>query len=165
MVFFLKTSGSKVIALSLTSVGTAILSLRPFYVHCFVYSPLHVCLRVTHTLSYGDKGHLDDCACVRKPSLVTGYNMCTRVRAQTLQHERQGKTLDYGPINYLTSNFCIICAGCCIMLCNCAEGLHFSAFHYSVLPTYKYYGLSMFFLTREITYFIVFHTNSTPAAE
>ena len=56
--------------------------------------------------------------------------MCTRVRAQTLQHERQGKTLDYDPIEYLTSNTCIICAGCCSMLCNCAEGLHFSAFHY-----------------------------------
>ena len=29
---------------------------------------------------------------------VRGHSMCTRVRAQTLQHERQGKTLDYSPI-------------------------------------------------------------------
>ena len=95
---------------------------------CFVYSPLHVHLRVTHALSYGNKGHLYDCACVRRgPSL---YSRCTRVRAQTLQHERQGKTLDYSPIEYYTSNACIICAGCCSMLCNCAEGLHFSAFHW-----------------------------------
>ena len=27
-------------------------------------------------------------------------------------------------------NVCIICAGCCSMQCNCAEGLHFSAFHF-----------------------------------
>ena len=40
---------------------------------CFVYSPLHVRLRVTHVLSYGDKGHVYDCACVRRgPSLGTG---------------------------------------------------------------------------------------------
>ena len=40
---------------------------------CFVYSPLHVRLRVTHALSYGDKGHVYDCACVRRgPSLGTG---------------------------------------------------------------------------------------------
>ena len=37
-----------------------------FYVQCFVYSPLHVHLRVTHALSYGDKGHLHDCTCVRR---------------------------------------------------------------------------------------------------
>ena len=26
---------------------------------------------------------------------------------------------------------CIICVGCCSMQCNCAEGLHSSAFHYN----------------------------------
>ena len=31
----------------------------------------------------------------------------------------------------VTSNACIICA-CCSMLCNCAKGLHFSAFIYVV---------------------------------
>ena len=40
---------------------------------CFVYSPLHVRLRVTHALPYGEKGHVYDCACVRRgPSLGTG---------------------------------------------------------------------------------------------
>ena len=47
-------------------------------------------------LSYGDKGHLHDFACVRR---VRGYSMCTRVSAQTLHH-RQGKTLDYSPTEY-----------------------------------------------------------------
>ena len=71
--FFLKTSGLKVRALLLTSVRTAILSSRAIYVQCFVYSPLHVRLRVTHALSYGDKGHLYDCACLRRgPGLGTG---------------------------------------------------------------------------------------------
>ena len=38
---------------------------------CFIHSPLHFRLRVTHALSYGDKGHLNDCACMRRgPSLV-----------------------------------------------------------------------------------------------
>jgi len=46
-------SGSKVRALLLTSVRTAILSWRATYVQCFVYSPLHVRLCVTHALSYG----------------------------------------------------------------------------------------------------------------
>ena len=64
--FFLNTSGSKVRALLLTSAATAILSRRAIYVQCFVYSLLHVHLRVTHMLSYGDKGHLYDCACVRR---------------------------------------------------------------------------------------------------
>jgi len=42
-------------------------------VQYFVYSPLHVRLRVTHALSYGDKGHLHDFACVRSgPRLGTG---------------------------------------------------------------------------------------------
>ena len=63
--FFLKMSGSKVRVLLLTSAGTAILSSCAIYVQCFLYSPLHVLLCVTHTLSYGDKGHLYDCACVR----------------------------------------------------------------------------------------------------
>ena len=66
-------SGSKVRALLLTSVRTAILSSHAIYVECFVYSPLHVRLRVTHALSHGDKGHVYDCACVRRgPSLGTG---------------------------------------------------------------------------------------------
>ena len=52
--------------------------------------------------------------------------MCKRVCAQTLHHERQGRTLD----QILTSNARIICVGCCSMLCNCTEGLHFCAFHY-----------------------------------
>ena len=95
MAFFLKTSGLVVRALLLTSVGTDILSSRAIYMQCFVYSPLHIHLRVMPALSYGDKGHLYDCACMRR-----GYGMCTRVRAQTLQHERQGKTLDYRPIEY-----------------------------------------------------------------
>ena len=34
----------------------------------------------------------------------TGYNMCTHVRAQALQHEGQGKTLNYSLIEYLTGN-------------------------------------------------------------
>ena len=73
MAFFLKTSGSKVRALLLTSVRTAILSSSAIYVQCFVYSPLHVHLRVTHALSHRDKGHLYDCTCVRRgPSLSTG---------------------------------------------------------------------------------------------
>ena len=91
MAFFLKMSGSKVRALLLTSVRTAILSSHAI----FVYSPLHVYLLVTDALSYGDKGHLYDCVCVRR-----GPGMCTRIRAQTLQHERQGRTLDYSPIEY-----------------------------------------------------------------
>ena len=78
-----------------TSVRTAILSSRAIYVQCFVYSPLHVRLRVTHAL----KGHLYDCVCMRR-GLGRGYSMCTRVRAQTVPHERQGGTLDYSPIEY-----------------------------------------------------------------
>ena len=73
MAFFLKTSGSKVRALLLTLVTTAILSSRAIYMQCFIYSPLHVCLRVTHALSYGDKGHLYDCACMRR-GLGTGLH-------------------------------------------------------------------------------------------
>ena len=135
--FFLNTSGSKVRALSLTSAGTTILSWRAIYMQCFVYSLLHVRLCVTHTLSYGDKGHLYDCTCVRRgwPGYwvhIRGYSLCTRIRAQTLLHARQGRTLDYSPIEWTeTSNACIICAGCCNMLCNCADGLHFSAFHFN----------------------------------
>ena len=97
--FFLKTSGSKVRAFLLTSARTAILSQRAIYVQCFIYSLLHVHLCVTHTLSYyGDKGHLYVCG--EGLAWIRGYSMCTRVRAQTLQHERQGKTLDYSPIEY-----------------------------------------------------------------
>ena len=76
-------------------------------VQCFIYSPLHVHLRVTHALSYGDKRHLYDCACVRRGLAwrrvrIRGYSMCTRVHAQTLQHARQGRTLlDYSPIECL----------------------------------------------------------------
>jgi len=33
-----------------------------------------------------------------------------------------------------TNNACTLCAVCCSMLCNCAEGLHFSAFHIRVAP-------------------------------
>ena len=43
-------------------------------------------LMCSHTLSYGDKGHQYDCACVKR-GLSLGmrlYYMCTRVRAQTL---------------------------------------------------------------------------------
>ena len=29
--------------------------------------------------------------------------MCTRVRAQTIQHARQGRTLDYSPVEWLLS--------------------------------------------------------------
>ena len=71
MAFFVKTSGSNVKALLLTSVRMTILSSRAIYVQPFVYSPLHVRLRVTYALSYGDKGHLYDCACVRR-GLGTG---------------------------------------------------------------------------------------------
>ena len=59
-------SGLKVRALLLTSAGTAIVSSHAIYVQCFVYSPLHVRLCVTHALSYEDKGYLYDCACVRR---------------------------------------------------------------------------------------------------
>ena len=31
---------------------------------------------------------------------VRGYSMCTHVRAKTLQHERQGRILDYSLIEY-----------------------------------------------------------------
>ena len=58
-----------------------------------------------HALFYGDKGHLYDCACVRWVLAywvrIRGYSMCTRVRAQTLQHARQGRTLDHSPIECL----------------------------------------------------------------
>ena len=102
MAFFLKMSGLKVRALLLTLVTTAILSSLAIYVQCFAYSPLHVRLRAMHALSYGDKGHLYDCACVRRgPSLGTGAIACAHaLRAQTLQHERQGRTLDYRSIEY-----------------------------------------------------------------
>ena len=40
---------------------------------------------------------------------------------------RQGRTV--AQLSGL--NACIICAGCCSMQCNSAEGLHFSAFHSS----------------------------------
>ena len=50
----------------------------------FVYSPLHIRLRVTHVLSYGDKGHLYDCAC--SLAWVWGYIMCTRIRAHAYVH-------------------------------------------------------------------------------
>ena len=55
---------------------------------------------------------------------VRGYSMCTCVRAQTL--DKAGHRLYIAHLSGL--NACIICAGCCSMQCNCAEGLHFSAF-------------------------------------
>ena len=70
---------------------------------------LHVHLRVTHVLSYGDKGHLYDCTCVRRGwpgywvhtcTCIRGYSTCTRICAKTLQHARQGRTLDYSPIEW-----------------------------------------------------------------
>ena len=60
-------------------------------------------LTCSHALSYGNKGHLYDCACVRRGPSVRGYTAAIacvqRVHAHTLQHERQGRTLglDYRP--------------------------------------------------------------------
>ena len=49
--------------------------------------------------------------------------MYTCLRAQILQHARQGRSLDYSPIKQVYP----ICVGCCSMQCNYAKGLHFSA--------------------------------------
>ena len=46
---------------------------------------------------------------------------------RTCTDPRQGRTQTIAHLSGL--NACIICAGCCSMQCNCAEGLHFSAFH------------------------------------
>ena len=62
---------------------------------------------------------------------VLGCSMCTCVCAQTLQHERQGRTLDYSPIEYQCLYHLCRLFKCYSMLCNCAEGLHFSAFHFT----------------------------------
>ena len=70
--------------LSLTSVAMAILSGRAIYVQCFVYSPLHVCLRVMHMLSYGDKGHLYDCECVRRGPSKYGAIACAHAYVRRL---------------------------------------------------------------------------------
>ena len=50
--------------------------------------------------------------------------MCKRIRAQAL--DKAGHLT----IAHLSGlNACIICAGSCSMQCNCAKGLHFSAFY------------------------------------
>jgi len=69
----------------------------------------------------------------RKRMRVVGYSLCTRVRAQTIQHEGQGKTLDYSPIECMDLKPTMLASPvqavvACVQ-CNCAEGLHFSAFH------------------------------------
>ena len=46
------------------------------------------------------------------------------MHTRTCTDPRQGRTQT---IAHLSA--CIICVGCCSMQCNCAEGLHFSAFH------------------------------------
>ena len=53
----------------------------------------------------------------------------TCIRAQTL--DKAGHRAHLSGLNA-----CIICAGCCSMECNCAEGLHFSAFHYFCVLIY-----------------------------
>ena len=64
------------------------------------------------------------CACTR------GVTYCSCPVCPYAHNSRQGRTLDYSPTEWTyTNNACIICAGSCSRQCDCAEGLHFSAFH------------------------------------
>ena len=74
---------------------------------------------------------------------VQGYSM----HMCTCTDPRQGRTQTIAHLSGLNAciicglnaciicglNACIICAGCCSTQCNCAEGLHFSAFQFYFL--------------------------------